>query len=101
MASDPTPTGTFTSSTNLMIGRRGGDNAEPWIGLIDDASAWNRDLSASEVVQDYRESRAGYPNALNWLPEPFNSTQADAGTGITWRLQPNAYTLGRTWRVHS
>lgn len=48
--------------------------------LADDASAWNRALSANEVKVLYREWLCGYPNALNRTKPGFiTSVSAPAG----------------------
>jgi hypothetical protein len=42
-----------TSSYNVNIGQRVGDNSYRWNGSIDEVKIYNRALSASEILADY------------------------------------------------
>ena len=65
-----TSTGAFTSATSMQIGRRGGDNAEPWPGLISSVRMYNaRCLSGNEIKQIIAQERGGFSRLLN-----YNST---------------------------
>jgi hypothetical protein len=50
----PITLGTDTSASHYFFG-----------GTIDDATVWNRVLSAQEILLDYQLSRQGYPGVLN------------------------------------
>lgn len=70
-----TLTSAFTSSTSGNFGNhqwnfmaRNNGSAIQGDGVLDDVSIHSRVLSASEALQLYRESRAGYPTLLRWLP---------------------------------
>lgn len=55
---------TFVSSSQQKdIGRRS-NNAQYWPGFINDATLWNRPLSAAEIAQDFLLSQEGYPGLL-------------------------------------
>ncbi len=49
-------------------------------GMMDDVRLYNRVLRASEAVELYRASKAGYKNELRWLREMRNSEQASVLT---------------------
>lgn len=49
-----------------------------FLGDLDDASLWNRVLSANEIAQLYQESRLGYPNLLRRV-RPYRLAEAVAG----------------------
>lgn len=69
---------------SFKIGRRGDDNINSiFDGVIDDVRMWNRALSASEIKSLYHDSRAGYPNTLNWIKRrlPVTAVGANAPTG--------------------
>lgn len=53
VGSDGSLTGAFNSSTDLNIGRRGGDGAAHWFGWIDEVHWWNRAIDSSEVTDLY------------------------------------------------
>lgn len=57
-----------SSSGPLQLGARNGANFAQFTG--DDLRIWNRDLSAGEVAELYRESRSGYPRMLNRVRRP-------------------------------
>jgi hypothetical protein len=60
-----------TSTTGvLQVGNVTASSDTPLFGAWDDASLWNRCLSAAEVKQDYELSRTGYPGVLRY-PGPL------------------------------
>ena len=56
IGSDSSPTGAFNTSTALNIGRRGGDGADPFDGALDLIKRWSREISTSEITEDYNSA---------------------------------------------
>lgn len=58
-------------------------SADPyWNGRINDVRLYLRSMSAAEAAWLYKESYAGYPNALNWL-EPAELLAPEAAAGAS------------------
>lgn len=74
-----TLTGAFNDSTDINIGRRGGDGTEYWDGNTDEIGWWSRELASGEVTQLY--------NSGNGLAYPFS-------TGVTLTADAGSFTLG-------
>lgn len=71
-------------------------------GQMDSVLAYNRALSASEVLALYDDSRQGYPNTLNWIRPTWYLDQAGGGGGRTTRntrSHPLGIRSGINWRV--
>lgn len=69
-------TGFVPAALQFGVNPSGGGAA--FVGAIDDASMWNRQLSALEIQEDYNLSRIGYPGLLNRYPA--QRMVANAGT---------------------
>jgi hypothetical protein len=77
-----TPTNTIVLGTQAA-----GVTASILAGQLADFAVWNRCLTAADAREDYAESSAGYPNALNRLPRPgpylFGSSAANQAFAAT------------------
>ena len=73
------------SESSLQIGARNGTNL-PFTGQIDDVLAYNRVLSASEVLALYNDSRLGHPRMLNWIRPRYyvDAGGAPPAGGFAW-----------------
>ena len=79
-------TSTETGTQNIDIGKRANVNGFRFNGKLDDVRIWNRDLLASEPKLVYNDSRAGYPDTLNWIKQRLVVTVA-GGTILPQMMQ--------------
>jgi len=77
------PTSLATTSTDLLIGNRGGSAINHWDGEIDEVSLWTKVLSSSEVTDIYNSGAptdlTGQSGLANWWRMGDN----DGGSGTT------------------
>lgn len=53
VGTDASLTGAFNAATDINIGRRGGDGAEYFDGVLDEIGWWSRELTSDEVTELY------------------------------------------------
>jgi hypothetical protein len=70
-------------TTIATIGRLGDFAGQYWEGGMDDVRVYSRALSATELVAEYQDSKAGSPDTLNWY-KPKRYFFVDAGGGGTF-----------------
>ncbi len=80
VGTDASANNAFIDGTELHIGNRGGDNADPLDGLIDHAMIYNRALSASEIALLYREPFCMFDRASWNLKFQISNFKFMAGT---------------------
>lgn len=73
------------SSLHLYLALRGASTVG-YEGRLDDIRLYDRALSAGQVMALYRESQAGYPNALNWIRSVGRVPVAPAAGGKRFPL---------------
>lgn len=90
-------TSSIGNSTRLSIGNstiNGAANLHPYTGQIDDVRIYGRALSIGEIIELYKESRQGYPNALNRspiiMPEILNLVSSNGVLSISHIAGMNA-----------
>ena len=52
-----TPTQLYSSAYNVMIGRRSSGSGNYFLGLVDDVRVYRRELSATEILRLYNNTR--------------------------------------------
>jgi hypothetical protein len=84
-------TSTLLSYTNNSLAQRmmaqlNGGSGRASVGTFDDCKIIQRCLTASEIAQEYDESRMGYPRLLNYIVRPLLGTAAAPSGGFRSRI---------------
>lgn len=77
-----------TGSADVRLGYSANVVAAAYfLGDLDDASIWNRVLTAAEIYQLYRESIDGYPNTLRRVRRNYSAV-AQTAAATPWLYRP-------------
>ena len=67
-------------STILEIGARGDNNAEPWLGYIDNVAVWDKPFNSSDVLLSYYAGIYNYPYPFTYQKPDLTISSPSLGS---------------------